>query len=565
MDDSDAKVDAQTDNGDIHKSRRTWLTYVKYALGVLLLLVLGLMVMIMIRFRMDAAIPYTVSTEGVAIPKYSEVEIDFSHNFVAETSMQATGGAIINLDDGVEELYLCGGENQDDAIFRFEDGKFKNITSEVGYQKDSKLASMSSTSLDVDNDGDNDLIVTRTKGIWLYTNEGGKLSGQKLEAPMHDKTTPLSIAVGDINQDGAFDMYVCGYILKTEIEGNNIFNKEGYGGLSALLINNGDNTFSNNTEEYGLLYKHNTFQAVFSDVDQDQDLDLVVAHDTGQVRTWKNTDGKFVNTPNPNSDVYGYPMGVAVGDYDNDGRIDFFFSNTGTTAPEFMARGDLRDDQIYHKEWIMFHNDGDFKFTDTAQETKVADYEFSWGCVFEDLNLDGNTDLVVSENFINLPPHQLPFLRLPCRLLIQNNDGQFAARGEEAGVVNKRFGISPLTADFNGDGAPDIVHVNLAGKSKVFLSKSAPNNYVKVQLPNTVNSVGAIVKAELADGRTIYEPFVKGEGLCSDSSPIITIGAGQSEIKSVEVKYVSGETKSFDTPEMGRTIEVATESDQSKE
>ena len=558
MDDSHKNVDA--DHGHTSKSKRSWFTYVKYALGLLLLLVLGMMLMIAIRFRMDAAVPYTVSTEGIAIPEYSEIEMDFTHKYVGATSMQATGGAIINLDDGVEELFLCGGENQDDAIFRYEDGQFKNITSEVGYQKDSEMASMSSTSLDVDNDGDNDLIVTRTKGIWLYTNDGGKLSGQKLDAPMDDKTTPLSIAVVDINQDGAFDMYVCGYILKTEIEGYNIFNEEGYGGLSALLINNGDNSFTDKTDEYGLTYKHNTFQAVFTDVDDDQDLDLVVAHDTGQVRTWKNNDNKFVNTPNPNSDVYGYPMGVAVGDYDNDGRTDYFFSNTGTTAPAFMARGDLRDDQIYHPEWIMFHNDGDFKFTDTAEKTKVAGYEFSWGCVFEDLNLDGNTDLIVSENYVDLPPHKMPFLRLPGRLLIQNNDGEFAARGAEAGVINKQYGISPLTADFNGDGAPDIVHVNLAGKSKVFLSKSAPNNYVKVLLPNTVASVGAIVKAELADGRTIYEPFVKGEGLCSDSSPMITIGAGASEVQSVEVKYVSGETTSFDAPEMGGTINIAAKS-----
>ncbi len=52
-----------------------------------------------------------------------------------------------------------------------------------------------------------------------------------------------------------------------------------------------------------------------------------------------------------------------------------------------------------------------------------------------------------------------------------------AAVGAEAGVVNKRYSISPLTADFNQDGAPDIVHVNLAGKSKVFLSKNETKHF----------------------------------------------------------------------------------------
>ena len=372
---------------------------------------------------------------------------------------------------------------------------------------------------------------------------------------MSDETTPLSIAVVDLNRDGHFDMYVCGYLKKNLIEGYNIFNKEGYGGRSALLINNGDNTFANKTEEAGLSYKHNTFQAVFFDADQDGDEDLIVAHDTGQVRTWRNNgDMKFENVKNPNSDVYGYPMGVAVGDYDNDGLVDFFFSNTGTTAPAFMARGDLREDQIYHPEWIMFHNDGDFKFTDTAEQTKVAGYEFSWGCIFEDFNLDGRTDLVVSENYVDLPPHKLEFLRLPGRFLVQNGDGEFAAVGAEAGVINKGFGLSPVTADFNQDGAPDLVHINLAGQSKIFLSKNTQKGFVKVKLPNVVESVSAMVKAELADGRTIYEPFVKGEGLCSDSSPIVTVGTGGAEVKSVEVKLINGKSQAFDSPELGSTL-----------
>jgi hypothetical protein len=85
-------------------------------------------------------------------------------------------------------------------------------------------------------------------------------------------------------------------------------------------------------------------------------------------------------------------MGIGVGDYNNDGRPDFFFSNTGGTAPPFLAKGDLREDQQYDDKLIFFRNDGDFKFTNVNEETLTADYEFSWGVVFHDFNLDGLPD-----------------------------------------------------------------------------------------------------------------------------------------------------------------------------
>lgn len=526
---------------------------------VLLFLLIPLTLLLLavtVRFKMDAGVDYDVSTEGVDIPKFTSVDLDFVHVYDSKKSIQTLGSAILDLDGkGAEELFIGGGRGQGDVLYRFENGAFKDVTQEAALVKEGDEATLSAVSLDVDKDGDDDLIVSRSKGVWIYTNDGGKLTGKKIELPIHEATSPLSVAVCDLNQDGHFDMYICGYLEKEKIEGLNIFNKKDYGGLSQLYINNGDNTFSDHTESSGLYYKHNTFQAVFSDVDQDGDADLVVAHDTGQVRTYRNLGGiKFELVENPNSNVYSYPMGVAMSDYDNDGRVDFFFSNTGTTAPIFAARGDLNDDQVYHPDWIMFRNEGDFKFTDTAETVKVAAYEFSWGAIFEDFNLDGRPDLVVSENFVDLPPYKIPFLRLPCRFMIQNTAGEFAAVGKEAGVVNQAFSIAPLSADFNLDGVPDLVHANMAGKSKVFLSEGNTKSFLKVKIPNESKSVGAMVKASLSDGRVLYRPFVKGEGLCSDSTPIITLGLGEATVVSVEVTFLDGRKVVSEAPELNSTL-----------
>ncbi len=334
-----------------------------------------------------------------------------------------------------------------------------------------------------------------------------------------------------------------GYIRYDLVEGQNIF-REGYGGSSRLFINNGDNTFTDSTEHAGLSYKHNTFQSAFIDIDRDGKEDLIVVHDTGHVVTWRNKGGiKFERVSNPNTGVYSYPMGLGVTDLGNDGLADFFFSNVGSTPPDFLIRGDLTDSQVSNWKWILFQNKGNFQFEDIADKVKIADYEFSWGGVFEDLNLDGMEDLIVSTNYIGLPPHKLPFLRSDGRLLLQTPNGEFATAEKEAGVINRTFSISPLTADFNGDGRPDIVHANLNGDSKLFLSKAGKGNYLKVELPDNVSSIAATITVNLSDGRILSRPYVSGEGLCSDSSRIIVFGLGDASVTEVKVDYIDGKNE----------------------
>ena len=108
------------------------------------------------------------------------------------------------------------------------------------------------------------------------------------------------------------------------MEGQTIFIDATYGSTSELLLDNGDNTFKSITKSAGLDYVHNTFQGVLVDIDNDSWLDLVVAHDTGEVCTYKNNgDLTCSMKKNPLTNKFAYPMGIAVGDYNNDGLVDF--------------------------------------------------------------------------------------------------------------------------------------------------------------------------------------------------------------------------------------------------
>ena len=491
----------------------------------------------------DRAIDYDVDISGIEVPTFTEQTINYVPTYDAKQTLPFTAGAIIDIDgDGIEELFLGGGIHQQDAFYQFKNGVFVDITPQTNWHKDMPDNTFGAVTLDLDKDGDTDMLIARQSGVWLYDNLGGTFSGSKLDLDFDSKSIPLSIAVADLNRDGLFDMYVAGYIARKHVEGETIFNKV-YGGVSALYINQGNNVFKNLTKESGLYYQHNTFQGIFIDVDGDSLEDLIVAHDTGTVKTWKNLGNlKFKDMPNPTSDYFSYPMGIAVTDYNNDGNPDFYFSNVGSTTPDALVRGDLTDDQVLHKKWIMFENKGDFKFEDIADKTKLADYEFSWGAIFEDFNLDGRDDLVVSENYIGFPLHIVPAWRLDGRFMVQNKNGEFAAVGKAAGVQNRLFSISPLTADFNQDGYPDLIHVNLMGPQKAFISNGGSANHLKVKLLNSVESIGAKVTVNLANGEKRHQTFVIGEGLCSDQTHILNFGLGSQHATGVSVQYLNGQT-----------------------
>jgi hypothetical protein len=486
------------------------------------------------------------------IPTFKKAEFNFSNKFDNKKSLPLMASAMIDIDnDGVDEVFVGGGVTQEDAIFKYGDGEFSDISDSYTLpKKPSATTTYGAASFDLDNDGMTDLLLTGDYGLLWYKNTGSAFESTKIDVPFDDKSVPASVTIGDINRDGHPDIFVSNYIKLDKMEGQTIFKDFEYGSSSLLMMNKGDNTFEDATARYGLSYIHNTFMGIFVDIDNDGFLDLVVAHDTGEVRTYKNEGGqKFTKKSNPTTGKYAYPMGIAVGDYNNDGNMDFFFSNTGSSVPEFLARGDLAEEDIFIKDWMLFRNDGDFNFTDVAKETKVADFEFSWGAIFEDFNLDGRQDLVVAENYVDFPPHKL--FKLPGRFLLQRENGTFAAVEKQANAINMNYAITPLSSDFNQDGYPDLFFANLDGTVKVHINEGGDANYIAVRLPENVKYVGAAVTVTKIDGSTLTDAYVIGEGLASDQTSTLTFGLGaDTEITSVNIALPDGTTQAIVNPKV---------------
>lgn len=459
--------------------------------------------------------------------RFRETSLNFTSVVDLERSLPFMAAAAVDIDgDGRDELFLGGGRNEPDGIFSFRDDGFVESPRSAALAKAIPSATHGVAAVDLDDDGRDDLLIAREDGVWLYLSGGEGEGARRLDLPLPANTTPLSIALADVNQDGHADFFISGYIRADLVEGETIFRRP-YGGYSSLFINHGDNTWRDETELWGVLRQHNTFTALFADLDNDFDSDLVIAQDTGRVEMYENRGAPpFVPISNPS--VNGYPMGIAAGDIDNDGLIDLFFSNVGHTLPAQMLRGDLGPDAPLNTDYMLFHNGGRLSFVDVAETAGVARLGFGWGAVAADMDLDGRADLMAAQNYIRLPLNWL-MTRYPGKLLLQQPDGAFASAEEVSGVANPAFGSTPIIADFNGDGRPDIVWANIGGPARAFLSTEGAGNAIRIRLPNTARTLNAKVEIVSGNLRQMFQ-VIANQGLGSDQSRTIIVGLGVREM-----------------------------------
>lgn len=481
--------------------------------------------------------------------------LPFVHNADLVNSLPFLASAALDIDgDGRDELFLGGGNKQADEIFAFRNNRFEKLP--ITFSKENIDATHGAASLDIDNDGDTDLFTARESGVWFHENTGGQFGSVRLGLNLAENTTPLSIGFGDINKDGLADMYIAGYIKISLVEGETVFS-DNYGGFSYLFLNEGGGKWRDISKEAGVWRQHNTFLGVFADLDNDADSDLIIAQDTGRVEMYSN-NGDMTFSPIENPSVYSYPMGVAVGDYDNDGLVDLYFSNVGYTLPPAILRGDLKREDPFNPSYMLFHNDGGLKFTDTSEQMNAAKYGFGWGTVMTDMNLDGREDILAAQNYARFPANNL-LQHYPGKIL-QNYGDTFRPVEVVAGAENRLFGIAPIVSDFNGDGWPDLVWANLDGQSLAYINKGGDRNWIKVRLPNTARSLGARVTVTASNGLTQTKQVLTSQGLGSDQGRDLTFGLGDAQsANSVVIEFQNGVTRRFDAPKNGALITASAE------
>jgi len=422
--------------------------------------------------RRAKAIKAFAKHEGNIVPTFTEVPNRFEHTLAKwPTSFNVLDAVATNVRrTNASEILITGGLGQFNALLAVENGVATDLTEEYGLAGNPAEAAYSIVTGDIDNDGEDEILIGTDSGIYLYSRAPGetRYTESKLGIELPNRAIATTMTLADTRKSGKLDLYV-GTFIKPQFLTPIRYNNPEISVDNAFYVNEGDGTFVESTEAAGLTLHQNCYNASFTDFTSDGYPDLVVSLNTDRPRMWGNNgDGTFTEKQLPGG--YGFWMGLAVGDSNGDGLPDFYLANSGWTVPRKIARGDLHRDQKSDLASKHFRNEGDYIFKDVSYESGTVTHGFGWGSIFADFTNNGRNDLVVTENFVAYPLGFHKHFGTPGKLFLQGVDGKFVRAEEAAGVTNYHFGHRAVAADLTGNGYNDLVIGNLDGPLRILLN-----------------------------------------------------------------------------------------------
>jgi enediyne biosynthesis protein E4 len=506
-------------------------------------------------------------TRGVRFTDITQqAAITFKHvaspekKFIVES--MSGGVALLDYDnDGYLDIYFVNSLTVDlvksnqktkSALYRNNgDGTFTDVTAKAGVGDIGW--GMGVAVGDYDNDGFDDLYVTCLGQNHLFKNSGnGSFKDVTQSAGVGDPRWSTGAAFVDFDNDGKLDLFVSNYVA-FDINHLPEFGKGrtcqfkgvpvqcGPRGLpgagDSLYRNNGDGTFADVSKKAGVSDPSGYYGlgVICSDFDDDGWVDIFVANDsTPNFLYHNNGDGTFkeIGFPagvgvNENGSEQG-SMGVTLGDYDHDGKLDLFVTNF---ADEYNT---------------LYHADSPNSFTDLSYKSQVAAVSLpyvGWGTKFFDYDNDGWVDLHVANGHVY---PQLENYRQRSLVHRNNRDGTFVEVAAELGaaLMEKRVGRGAAYGDIDNDGDVDMVISDLDGTPQVLRNDGGnANNFVLLKLIGVKSNrggVGARAKVVAAD-LTQVDEVRSGASYISQSDLRMHFGLGKrSKISLIEIRWPSG-------------------------
>ena len=315
--------------------------------------------------------------------------------------------------DGLADVYLCQTGGLPNRLFvQNLDGTASDLSQSAGV--DWLDATNSALFVDLDNDGDQDLVAVIGARVLVMENDSMGRFQLRVALPTEDEDTQ-SLSAVDHDNDGDLDLFLCVDFADASPEPF-VYHDANDGGGNTLFRNDISNdasgqwVFTDVTSETGLesgRHRH-SLAAAWEDYDNDGDQDLYVANDYGANCLYRNDGGHFVDVADEAGVVdVGSGMSVSWGDYNRDGHMDLYVANMYSAAGNRISRqlqfnADSKTRAVYQrfaKGNTLFENDGKGKFRDVGAQAAVEMGRWAWSSPFVDLNNDGWEDLLVANGF----------------------------------------------------------------------------------------------------------------------------------------------------------------------
>lgn len=475
-----------------------------------------------------------------------------NHVFKVYEGMFGGGACVIDYNnDGYEDLYITSGTNDDVLYKNNGNGTFTNVFEQSGLTVTKNFVTQGVTGADVNRDGFVDLFITtitrrdkkeiipRAINLLFLNNGNGTFRDATKEYGLDQVLTfSTGASFGDFNADGWPDVYVGNYF--NQYEGKlSVINDATVVGANQiakgnLLLNENGKKFRDVYSEYGLDYRGFGFGGVFTDFDNDGDQDLFINHDFG----YKRTPDMLLENQYPKKnftdvakekgmDLKINSMGTAVGDYNNDGLMDYYMTNIKFNL--FMV------------------NQGVGKpFVNKATELGMSYFAISWGANFADFDHDGDVDLFVSNGDLN--PNCVPMVNF----YFENKEGKFQEHARDIGLADYGIGRGSVVFDYDNDGDLDILVVNqqpvldypVPSITKLFRNDSTSGNWIKISLKGIEaerHGIGSKIEVEAGGKKMIREIDGGASSHLSQNSVIAHFGLGNaSKIDKITVYWTGG-------------------------
>jgi len=561
-----------------------------------------------------------VSSSESGIQFENRIESDDTYNIHEDIFIYNGAGVAIGdiNNDGYPDIYFSGNQVSGRLYLNKSEYRFEDITESAGITTSTWITGASM--VDINNDGYMDIYLSVSGPEWttpedrenlLYLNNGDNtFTEASTEYKINDSGFTTHAVFLDYNGSGYLDLFLLsnspGEFGRGDSGfmgiGSRIVNPDGF---DKLYRNNGDGTFTNVSDEAGILKRLGYgLGVVATDLNGDGWPDIYVSNDItpNDVLYANNGDGTFSDR---SSDFLRHTsfagMGIDIADFTNNGWPDIMQtdmkprdlssrkrvsgSNTHLGQEDLLRRGYYPH---YNLNSLQYHqgitDEGDIIFSQISRMAGVADTDWSWTALFGDYNNDTWKDILITNGYpkaVNdfdyqndmhnarrLPNSemvrereleildQLHGYKVTNHLFQNNGDLTFTEKTHEWGFYEPGFSYGAAHADLNNNGRLDIVINNINSPASIYKNvipvDSTANNFIQVKLNgNSSNRRGIGAKIYITTGNKrqyIYHSPYRGYMSTMDDRAHFGIGHN-TEVDRLEVIWPDGSQQTlYDVP-----------------